>query len=136
MQLHIRVIDDNHFEELFATRTELHTEAPVIAGQVAVEGRAVFHTEWLLYSYGNLRARSLGPRLEHSFNSLLPRTWSVPIEDGEFFQMPTALLMASIKTAFVTIANESLLPPPIPALPAHGDDQPVVAPMSESSDAR
>lgn len=116
--LHIRTIDDNHFEELFASRTELHTDAPQVAGEVATEGRVVFHTEWLVYSYGQLFARKLGPRIEHSFSSLMPRTWDVPIGDEETFPMPTPLLMASIKTAFVTIANESMLPPSMPVPPA------------------
>lgn len=116
--LHIREIDDNHFEELFATRTELHTEAPTVAGEVATEGRVVFHTEWLLYSYGQLRARTLGPRIEHSFSALLPRTWQVPMPDGETFGMPTELLMASIKTAFVTIVNEDMAPRPVIVPPA------------------
>lgn len=114
--LHIREIDANHFEELFATRTELHTVPPAVAGEVATEGRVVFHTEWLVYSYGQLLARKLGPRIEHSFGALMERTWAVDTGD-DTIEVPTTLLMAAIKTAFVTIANETMIPLPVPVAP-------------------
>lgn len=115
--LHIREIDANHFEELFATRTELHTVPPSAAGEIAADGRVVFHTEWLVYSYGHLLARKIGPRIEHSFGALMPRSWTVDLGDGETTEVPTGLLMAAIKSAFVTIANETLIPPPVPVAP-------------------
>lgn len=107
--LHIRVIDANHYEELFATRTELRTVPPTDAGTIATDGSVVFHTEWLIYSYGQLLARKPGPRIERDYGELLGRSWSVDTGD-DVIEIGTGLLMAAIKSAFVAIANESLRP--------------------------
>ena len=121
------VHDENHLEELFATRTELHADAPLLYGQPSTTGRVVFWTEWLFYSHGRLINRRVGDRIEHSFDTLLPRTWAVPMPDGSTADLPTLLIMAGIKVAFVTLVSErpAPLPPPLDPATAGGPALPV-----------
>lgn len=107
MNARINLVDDRHFDELFARRVELFTD-PAPAGQPATEGRVVFHTVWLHYRDGVVFAESEGPRITHTFDSILGRTWDVPDGSGGTIPLPTILMMGGLKTAFDTIVNEQL----------------------------
>lgn len=124
------VHDDNHVEELFATRTELHADVPLLYGQPSTTGRVVFWTEWLFYSYGKLINRRIGDRIEHSFDTLLPRTWTITLPDGSTMDLPTLLIMAGIKVAFVTLVQERTAPPMPPLLEPATGEEPVENPES------
>lgn len=123
MTARVRIIDDRHIDELFAVRVELFTE-PATADQPATTGRVVFHTVWLHYRDGNVFAQSPGPRIEHSFDSIMGRTWMVPDGTGDFVPLPTLLLMGGIKTAFDTIVNETMAPEPGPMPDPEPDPEP------------
>jgi hypothetical protein len=64
------------------------------------------------YRDNEVFAESLGPRIEHTFDQVMGRPWLVPGPDGEPVELPTALLMGGVMTAFDVIANEHLAPPP------------------------
>lgn len=105
MNARINLVDDRHFDELFARRVELFT-TPAPAGQPATEGRVVFHTVWLHYRDGAVFAESDGPRITHTFDSIIGRTWDVPDGEGGTIPLPTLLMMGGLKVAFDTIYNE------------------------------
>lgn len=105
--LRIRQIDDRHRDELFARRTEFLADPPR-ADETTSTGRVIFHTVWVHYRDNERFAESVGPRIEHTFDQVMGRTWDVPLPDGSQFPMPTSLLMAGVMTAFDVIANESL----------------------------
>ena len=107
MNLRIRIIDDRHRDELYARRTELIAEPPR-ADESTSQGRVVFHTVWLHYRDNEVFAESLGPRIEHTFDQVMGRTWLVPAGEGDPIPVPTALLMGAVMAAFDAIANESL----------------------------
>ena len=105
--LRILTIDDRHRDELFARRTEFLADPPR-ADESTSTGRVIFHTVWVHYRDKVQYAESVGPRIEHSFDQVMGRTWAVPVGEGETFPVPTALLMGAVMTAFDVIANESL----------------------------
>ena len=119
--LRIRYIDDRHRDELFARRTEFLADPPR-ADEPTSTGRVIFHTVWVHYRDKVQYAESVGPRIEHSFDQVMGRTWAVPVGEGETFPVPTALLMGAVMTAFDVIANESMaLMPPTMVPPASID---------------
>ncbi len=110
MNLRIRIIDARHRDELFARRTELLADPPR-ADESTSAGRVIFHTVWVHYRDNERFAESLGPRIEHSFDQIMGRTWQVPVGEGDTVEMPTALLMGGVMSAFDAIANEFLAEP-------------------------
>ena len=127
--LRIRQIDDRHRDELFARRTEFLADPPR-ADETTSTGRVIFHTVWVHYRDNERFAESLGPRVEHTFDQVMGRTWMVPMPDGDPVELPTALLMGGVMAAFDVIANESLAasaPPPI-VPPASFDASPGAPP--------
>lgn len=106
----IIVHDERHYDELFALRTELFW-VPNEDGSPSNKGRVVFHTMWYHFRDGVKFAESRGPRIEHDFDTILGRTFTVPIGPEETLEVPTALVMATIKKAFDDLANEHLAPP-------------------------
>ena len=90
----------------------------------------VFHTVWLHYRDNAVFAESPGPRIEHTFDQVMGRTWMVPAGEGDPIPVPTALLMGAVMAAFDTIANESLAASaPSPMVPpAAVDILPAAAP--------
>ena len=116
MNMRIRQIDDRHRDELFARRTEFLADPPR-ADESTSTGRVIFHTVWVHYRDNERFAESLGPRIEHTFDQVMGRTWMVPAGEGDPIPVPTALLMGAVMAAFDTIANESLAgsaPQPVP----------------------
>lgn len=125
--LRIRIIDDRHRDELFARRTEFLADPPR-ADEPTSTGRVIFHTVWVHYRDNMQYAESIGPRIEHSFDQVMGRTWAVPVGEGETVQMPTAILMGGVMTAFDVIANESMaLLPPTTIVPAAADSPPGIS---------
>lgn len=115
--MRIRQIDDRHRDELFARRTEFLADPPR-ADEPTSTGRVIFHTVWVHYRDNERFAESIGPRIEHSFDQVMGRTWLVPIPGGDPIHVPTALLMGAVMAAFDTIANESMAAaPPTPMVP-------------------
>ena len=132
MNLRIRVIDDNHYDELIALRTEMMFQ-PNDDGSPSTQGRVVFHTRWLHFRFGVKFAESIGPRIEHSFDSVLGRTFNVPTgidESGEpvITPVPTMLMVAGLKEAFDVLANEYLVPP----TEAEDEPQPPYEPIAST----
>ena len=123
MNLRIRQIDDRHRDELFARRTEFLAEPPR-ADERTSSGRVIFHTVWVHYRDNERFAESVGPRIEHSFDQVMGRTWLVTAGEGETVEMPTALLMGGVMAAFDTIANESMaeVHPTPDIVPAAGEE--------------
>lgn len=111
MNARIVTHDERHYDELFALRTELFW-TPNPDGTPSANGKVVFHTLWYHFRDGMKFAESPGPRIEHSFDAILGRTFNVPIGDGETVDMPTALIIAAVKEAFDVLANEHLAPKP------------------------
>ena len=107
VNLRIRQIDDRHRDELFARRTEFLADPPR-ADETTSTGRVIFHTVWVHYRDNERFAESVGPRIEHTFDQVMGRTWLVPMPDGDPVELPTALLMGGVMAAFDVIANESL----------------------------
>ena len=105
--LRIRQIDERHRDELFARRTEFLAEPPR-ADETTSTGRVIFHTVWVHYRDNERFAESVGPRIEHTFDQVMGRTWLVPAGEGDPTPVPTPLLMGAVMAAFDTIANESL----------------------------
>ena len=113
--LRIRQIDDRHRDELFARRTEFLADPPR-ADETTSTGRVIFHTVWVHYRDNERFAESVGPRIEHTFDQVMGRTWLVPAGEGDPIPVPTPLLMGAVMAAFDSIANESLAasaPPPM-----------------------
>lgn len=106
MNARINIVDERHFDELFARRVELFTNPPP-AGQPATSGRVVFHTVWLHYRDGVVFAESDGPRLAYDYDALLGRTWDVPDGNGGVIPLPTLLMMGGLKVAFDALYNEN-----------------------------
>lgn len=128
--LRIRQIDDRHRDELFARRTEFLADPPR-ADESTSTGRVIFHTVWVHYRDNERFAESLGPRIEHTFDQVMGRTWMVPAGEGDPIPVPTALLMGAVMTAFDVIANESLsftpmMPPVQPADEEPGATGPIL----------
>ena len=122
--MRIRQIDDRHRDELFARRTEFLADPPR-ADETTSTGRVIFHTVWVHYRDNERFAESLGPRIEHSFDQVMGRTWMVPAGEGDPIPVPTALLMGAVMAAFDTIANESMATaPPMPMVPPASIDTP------------
>ena len=111
MTRRIIVHDERHYQELFALRTELFW-IPNEDGSSSANGRVVFHTLWYHFRDGIKYAETAGPRIEHSFDAILGRTFNVPVPDDDPIPVPTELLMGAIKEAFNVLANE-VLPPPL-----------------------
>ena len=127
--LRIRQIDDRHRDELFARRTEFLADPPR-ADETTSTGRVIFHTVWVHYRDNERFAESVGPRIEHTFDQVMGRTWMVPAGEGDPIPVPTPLLMGAVMAAFDAIANESLaaaLPMP-PMVPPASFDAPASAP--------
>ena len=127
MNLRIRQIDDRHREELFARRTEFLADPPR-ADESTSTGRVIFHTVWVHYRDNERFAESVGPRIEHSFDQVMGRTWAVPVGEGETFPVPTALLMGAVMAA----APPTPMVPPAslgegPAVPPAFPDAPKAA---------
>jgi len=117
MNLRIRIIDDRHRDELYARRIEFVPQPPRADEQTS-QGRVMFHTAWLHYRDNEIFAESAGPRIEHTFDQVMGRTWDVSLPDDAVFPMPTGLLMGGVMTAFDVIANEHLGEPALtPAAP-------------------
>lgn len=127
--MRIRQIDARHRDELFARRTEFLADPPR-ADETTSTGRVIFHTVWVHYRDNERFAESVGPRIEHSFDQVMGRTWLVPTGEGDPIPVPTPLLMGAVMAAFDTIANESLTAAPtIPMVPpASSDDAPGALP--------
>ena len=120
----IRHIDDRHRDELFARRTEFLADPPR-ADETTSTGRVIFHTVWVHYRDKVQYAESVGPRIEHTFDQVMGRTWEVPVGEGDPIPVPTALLMGAVMAAFDTIANESLAASaPSPMVPPASIDTP------------
>ena len=105
--LRIRQIDERHRDELFARRTEFLAEPPR-ADEPTSTGRVIFHTVWVHYRDNERFAESVGPRIEHTFDQVMGRTWEVATGEGDPISVPTPLLMGAVMAAFDTIANESM----------------------------
>lgn len=105
--LRIRQIDERHRDELFARRTEFLADPPR-ADETTSTGRVIFHTVWVHYRDNERFAESVGPRIEHTFDQVMGRTWMVPAGEGDPVSVPTPLLMGAVMAAFDTIANESM----------------------------
>lgn len=122
--LRIKVIDQNHYDELIAHRTELIL-IPTPDGSPSTNGRVVFHTVWNHYRYGKKFAESIGPRIEHDFDTVMGRTFDVIVDHDDLgnpipFHMPTMLMIGGIKAAFDVLACEyleALEPPVLPPQP-------------------
>lgn len=86
--------------EIVAPRTEL-------LWNLDNTGYVVFHLEKVTTLNGELISRTPAGRLEHTFDTLLGRTWEVPDGEGGIIMVPTALLMGTIKAALDTLYNET-----------------------------
>lgn len=108
--------DGIHVDELYARRIEF---VPVVpdADKPTSAGRVTFYTEWIHYRNNVQFASAPGPRIEHSFDSVMQRVWEVPDGEGGVIQVPTPLIVGSIMAAFDVLANEYLTPPESPAIP-------------------
>lgn len=113
MTARIVLHDDRHYDELYALRVELFW-IPNDDGSPSTNGKVVFHTLWHHFRDGRKFAQSPGPRIEHSFDAILNRTFLVPTPDGNVIPLGTMLLMGGVKQAFDELANEYLNPPPEP----------------------
>ena len=98
--------------EILAPRTELLWNHEDNSGTVR------FHMIKAVTLDGTAISQEYIGQLEHSFDTLMARVWDVLIPDGEggttTVQVPTALVMATIKTVFDTLyveRNTFLLPP-------------------------
>lgn len=136
MNMRIRQIDDRHRDELFARRTEFLADPPS-ADETTSTGRVIFHTVWVHYRDNERFAESVGPRIEHTFDQVMGRTWLVPAGEGDPIPVPTPLLMGAVMAAFDVIANESLaaalpMPPMVP--PASFDASPGAPPEIPDTD--
>lgn len=120
MNMRKRLTDDRHCEELYARRIEIVADPPR-ADETTSKGRVVFHTVWLYYRDGAVIFEAPGPRLEYSFDDVLPREWNVQLPDG-VATIGSLLLLGTLMSAFDVLANEHLasleeqlvpMPPPI-----------------------
>lgn len=119
--------DERHYDELFALRTELFW-TPNPDGSPSTNGKVVFHTLWYHFRDGMKFAESPGPRIEHDFDTILGRSFDVPIGEGETVTMPTALIMAAVKEAFDVLATEHLAPEPEPVEEPEPEPEPEESP--------
>lgn len=90
--------------EVVAARTELIWDAMTDSGKVR------FHMEKVTTIDGSLVSREPAGTMEHAFDLIMARTWTVPDGQGGTVEVPTVLVMGTIKAAFDTLFNEQFGP--------------------------
>lgn len=105
----VQVWDEENgvFDKLYAPRLEAFFR-PSADGSPSLDGLMVFHTEKWHFRDNLVFAKSPGPRIEHNFNGLFERVWTLP--DGTPVNTIEVILL--MEQIFVELATESLAPPP------------------------